>query len=214
MKKKIVSIVCASVVAVLVATVVVLGFVKTNKNTFVTRPDAVYVMNIRTKSNAGGYGAAVFEDLVGRKSEEVSKMFNNFNSAFEHSVLEGIVSNQNDMAMTPQFVHTAAGAEHMSRNFDSSTKITIVFYYKTPKTICVDNKTFDYNYLFFELSDSTQKSTIQFGVDKAYDATEVEPSGLDLELKGDESDNYLAYDYGYTCKVNLHDLYVYAASLI
>ena len=125
MKKKIVSIVCASVVAVLVATVVVLGFVKTNKNTFVTRPDAVYVMNIRTKSNAGGYGAAVFEDLVGRKSEEVSKMFNNFNSAFEHSVLEGIVSNQNDMAMTPQFVHTAAGAERMSRNFDSSTKITI-----------------------------------------------------------------------------------------
>ena len=214
MKKKAIAIVCASLVAVFAVTTLVLGLVKTNVNTVVSRPDKVFVMNARTKNNVNGYGAVIFEDLVGQKSDEITNVFNKFNSAFKRSKLDEILGINGDMSLLPKYVNTAAGSARVSRNYTLSTKITLAFYYKTPKTITVKEGTLNYNYIFFEISNENQKSTIKFGVDKAYDAMSGEDSGLDLELKGDETDGYITYDYGYVCNVNLYELYLYVAGLI
>jgi len=175
----------------------VLALVQVDKNESIACPQVVYIFNEKTKGNKSGYNAY----RIGERDGLIGNIYSKFNSAFGQSAIASIFGGSK--AIKSGYDKPAGSTKSISKNLNSTEKYTIAFYYNQNQTLTFNGQTFEYIYLFFEISNVNESVEITFGVND---------DRVDIENDTDSSTT-IPYAYYYSAKVNLNDLYSYVSSL-
>lgn len=175
----------------------VLALVQVDKNESIARPQVVYIFNEKTKGNKSGYNAY----RIGERDGLIGTIYSKFNSAFGQSAIASIFGGSK--AIKSGYDKPAGSTKSVSKNLNSTEKYTLVFAYNQNQTLTFNGQTFEYIYLFFEISSTNESAQIIFGVND---------DRVDIENDTDSSTT-IPYAYYYSASVNLNDLYSYVSSL-
>ena len=202
MKKKIIISVSLGIVALLAIATLILALVPVNKNTVIAKPNSIYITNQNSKDKmGGGYGAYdKIQDITQNGSVMLNDFYKAFNESFEQKALVAMFTDQSNSGIKANYVEVAGSSEKISKNYDSTEKFTVIFQYNDNQTIYVKEKDlyFEYNYLFFEVTNADERQEVTFGVlkDNYNDCLKI-------------SKDYLAYKYYFTAQANLKPVYQY-----
>ena len=201
MKKKIITIVALSLVAMVAITAIVMSLVKVNKNTSISSPVDVYVTSSVTKNHENGRGAFKLRSSKESDKSKINSLYQALEKGFEQSALVSLFKGELGQTTNAYFEHPAGSAVNtMDKNFSSTSSYTIYFYYQTPKTISVGDRSLDYQYLFFEVSNLDSRVLVTFAVN---DSEHVDISTESTE----EVSSYTEYEFSYKAYVNLKGVY-------
>lgn len=207
-KKIIIISVVGGLVALIALATLILALVPVNKNTTIDTPNAIYITNKNTKyeeNGSGGGGYCAYEnikDTTSNGTRMLNEFMNAFNSGFEQKALVSLFNGQMNEGFETGYVDVAGSSERISKNYDSTEKFTVIFEYNQTKTITVESRglSFEYKYLFFEVTKTEGRELVTFGVMKD-------------SYSMDGSYSNLSYKYYYTAKVNLSVLYKYICTI-
>lgn len=199
MKKKIVISVALGVVALLAITTLILALVPVNKNTVIAKPNDVYITNKNLVDDKTGYRGTYdnIQDVTQKGSVMLNDFYKAFNQSFEQNALVAMFNGQSNSGIKANYVDVAGSSEKISKNYDTTEKFTVIFYYYEAQKIYVEEKdmSFEYNYLFFEVTNTDERQEIIFGVSK--------------DDYVDGSYSTLSYKYYFTAQANLKPVYQY-----
>lgn len=197
-KKIIILSVTLGIVAVIAISTLILALVPVNKNTVIERPNAIYITNNKTKEYGGNCAYDNIKDTTSSGSRMLNEFMNAFNAGFEQKALISLFNGQMNEGFETGYVDVAGSSERISKNYDSTEKFTVIFEYNDTKTINVESRglSFEYKYLFFEVTNADGRELVTFGVMKD-------------SYSMDGSYSNLSYKYYYTAKVNLKGVYKY-----
>lgn len=199
MKKKIVISVALGVVALLAITTLILALVPVNKNTVIAKPNDVYITNKNLVDDKTGYRGTYdnIQDVTQKGSVMLNDFYKAFNQSFEQNALVAMFNGQSNSGIRANYVDVAGSSEKISKNYDTTEKFTVIFYYYEAQKIYVEEKdmSFEYNYLFFEVTNTDERQEIIFGVSK--------------DDYVDGSYSTLSYKYYFTAQANLKPVYQY-----
>ena len=199
MKKKIVISVALGVVALLAITTLILALVPVNKNTVIAKPNDVYITNKNLVDDKTGYRGTYdnIQDVTQKGSVMLNDFYKAFNQSFEQNALVAMFNGQSNSGIKANYVDVAGSSEKISKNYDTTEKFTVIFYYYEAQKIYVEEKdmSFEYNYLFFEVTNTDERQEIIFGVSK--------------DDYVDGSYSTLSYKYYFTAQANLKLVYQY-----
>ena len=198
MKKKIIISVSLGIVALLAIATLILALVPVNKNTVITKPNSIYITNQNTKEFGGNCAYDNIQDITQNGSAMLNDFYKAFNESFEQKALVAMFTNQSNSGIKANYVDVAGSSEKISKNYDSTEKFTVIFHYNNNQTIYVEEKdlSFEYNYLFFEVTNADERQEVTFGVMKD-----------NYSLDG--SYTSLSYKYYFTAQANLKPVYQY-----
>lgn len=199
MKKKIVISVALGVVALLAIATLILALVPVNKNTVIAKPNDVYITNKNLVDDKTGYRGTYdnIQDVTQKGSVMLNDFYKAFNQSFEQNALVAMFNGQSNSGIKANYVDVAGSSEKISKNYDTTEKFTVIFYYYEAQKIYVEEKdmSFEYNYLFFEVTNTDERQEIIFGVSK--------------DDYVDGSYSTLSYKYYFTAQANLKPVYQY-----
>ena len=198
MKKKIIISVSLGIVALLAIATLILALVPVNKNTVITKPNSIYITNQNTKEFGGNCAYDNIQDVTQNGSAMLNDFYKAFNESFEQKALVAMFTNQSNSGIKANYVDVAGSSEKISKNYDTTEKFTVIFQYNENQTIYVEEKelSFEYNYLFFEVTNADERQEVTFGVMKD-----------NYSLDG--SYTSLSYKYYFTAQANLKPVYQY-----
>lgn len=197
MKKKIIISVSLGIVALLAIATLILALVPVNKNTVIAKPNSIYITNQNTKEFGGHCAYDNIQDITQNGSAMLNDFYKAFNESFEQKALVAMFTNQSNSGIKANYVDVAGSSEKISKNYDTTEKFTVIFYYYEAQKIYVEEKdmSFEYNYLFFEVTNTDERQEIIFGVSK--------------DDYVDGSYSTLSYKYYFTAQANLKPVYQY-----
>ncbi len=198
MKKKIIISVSLGIVALLAIATLILALVPVNKNTVIAKPNSIYITNQNTKEFGGNCAYDNIQDVTQNGSAMLNDFYKAFNESFEQKALVAMFTNQSNSGIKANYVDVAGSSEKISKNYDTTEKFTVIFQYNENQTIYVEEKdlSFEYNYLFFEVTNADERQEVTFGVMKD-----------NYSLDG--SYTSLSYKYYFTAQANLKPVYQY-----
>ena len=198
MKKKIIISVSLGIVALLAIATLILALVPVNKNTVIAKPNSIYITNQNTKEFGGNCAYDNIQDITQNGSAMLNDFYKAFNESFEQKALVAMFTNQSNSGIKANYVDVAGSSEKISKNYDTTEKFTVIFQYNENQTIYVEEKdlSFEYNYLFFEVTNADERQEVTFGVMKD-----------NYSLDG--SYTSLSYKYYFTAQANLKPVYQY-----
>ncbi len=198
MKKKIIISVSLGIVALLAIATLILALVPVNKNTVIAKPNSIYITNQNTKEFGGHCAYDNIQDVTQNGSAMLNDFYKAFNESFEQKALVAMFTNQSNSGIKANYVDVAGSSEKISKNYDTTEKFTVIFQYNENQTIYVEEKdlSFEYNYLFFEVTNADERQEVTFGVMKD-----------NYSLDG--SYTSLSYKYYFTAQANLKPVYQY-----
>ncbi len=201
-KKIIIISVVGGIVALVALATLILALVSVNKNTTIETPNAIYITNQNTKEYGGYCAYDNIKDTTSNGARMLNEFMFAFNLGFEQKALVSLFNGQMDEGFETGYVDVAGSSERISKNYDSTEKFTVIFEYNQNKTITVESRglSFEYKYLFFEVTKTEGRELVTFGVMKD-------------SYSMDGSYSNLSYKYYYTAKVNLSVLYKYICSI-
>jgi hypothetical protein len=200
-KKIIIISVVLGLVGIMALTTLILALVPVNKNRTIETPNVIYITNEKT-TGYGGFCASNIDDLTSNKARMLNEFMEKFNAGFEQKALVSLFAGQMNEGFEAGYADIAGSSEKISKNYDTTEKFTVIFEYNETKTITVAEKdlTFEYDHLFFEVTNTNGRELVTFGVMKGTEYMDGE-------------DKTLPYKYYYTAKVNLSGLYKYICSI-
>ncbi len=198
MKKKIIISVSLGIVALLAIATLILALVPVNKNTVITKPNSIYITNQNTKEFGGNCAYDNIQDVTQNGSAMLNDFYKAFNESFEQKALVAMFTDQSNSGIKANYADVAGSSKKISKNYDSTEKFTVIFQYNDNQTIYVEEKdlSFEYNYLFFEVTNADERQEVTFGVMKD-----------NYSLDG--SYTSLSYKYYFTAQANLKPVYQY-----
>ena len=197
MKKIIICTVSIGLVLVVGLTALIMALVPVGQNNFIVKPTNVYFLNETTKKN-GDEWCKFRSNYSTDEKEKLDELYRIFNEGFSQKALTAIFKGElNDKVET--HYEKSVGTENYVRRDGDSTHLTIVFEYAEEQTIKADDRSYNYKYLFFQISNSTERVEYLFGVSNS----------VSLE----SSSRYLSYNYWFTTKMNATKLYDHIAEL-
>lgn len=198
MKKKIIISVSLGIVALLAIATLILALVPVNKNTVIAKPNSIYITNQNTKEFGGNCAYDNIQDVTQNGSAMLNDFYKAFNESFEQKALVAMFTNQSNSGIKANYVDVAGSSEKISKNYDTTEKFTVIFQYNENQIIYVEEKdlSFEYNYLFFEVTNADERQEVTFGVMKD-----------NYSLDG--SYTSLSYKYYFTAQANLKPVYQY-----
>ncbi len=201
-RKIIIISVVLGLVGLVAITTLILALVPVNKNRTIETPNAIYITNEKTANFNGGFNALSIDENTAKRAKMLNDFMKAFNSGFEQKALVSLFNGQMNEGFEAGYSNKAASSETISKNYDTTEKFTVIFEYNETKTITVEEKglTFEYDHLFFEVTNTDERELVTFGVMKGTSY-----------MGGEESK--LPYQYYYTAKVNLRGLYDYIRTI-
>lgn len=199
MKKVIICTVSIVLVVVVGLTALIMSLISVGENNFITKPTAIYLLNATTSDNGE---TGVFFDPNSPLSSasnkaEIDKIYNAFNEGFSQKALNALFKGELNDKVKTHYESSVATEKYIKRDGDS-THLTLVFYYEETQKITANNKTYEYNYLFFQIDSSSERNEVVFGVSKT--------------VSFSSTSSPLSYNYWFTAKTNTSKLYDYIAS--
>ena len=198
MKKKIIISVSLGIVALLAIATLILALVPVNKNTVIAKPNSIYITNKNTKEFGGNCAYDNIQDITQNGSAMLNDFYKAFNESFEQKALVAMFTDQSNSGIKANCADVAGSSVKISKNYDTTEKFTVIFQYNDNQTIYVEEKdlSFEYNYLFFEVTNADERQEVTFGVMKD-----------NYYLDG--SHESLPYKYYFTAQANLKPVYQY-----
>jgi len=199
MKKVIISTVVVVLLLAVGITTLVLGLIPVGMNDVINMPDKVYIYCENTKD--------LPDKRLSLKSREendlkkISNIYTTFNRCFQQKALKALFNNEFGKGIDSNYNEVS---QNLSKNFDSSTKFTVVFCFKdgNEQTIKADNKTYKYNRVYFELTNDGTWQDVVMAVTKESNTSDS------------SSISRISYNYYYSSKANFKELYDYVKNLV
>ena len=199
MKKIIITSVIVGLVLLLGISTLILGLIPVGMNDNVNVPDNVYIYCTEF------YNTAEKKLTLKHRNEnelkKINKLYDTFINCFPQKALAALFSGELNEGV--EACYTGAKRDTISKNFKTEGKITIVFHYKEAQELKYNNTKEEYNYLFFEIDATNERSEVVMGVSE--DITSDE---------GDYPNENISYNYYYKAKANFSNLYKYVAGLV
>lgn len=173
----------------------VMALVPVGYNDIVEKPTEVYIYNSKTNglpSNRLSLRSRDEADLI-----KINKIYNLFNEGFRQNALSAMFRGELKEGNKTKYERSSENI--ISKNKESTDKFTVVFYYKTDLKVNINNKSYAYNYISFEVSNSKER--------------ELKIMAINATLSSD-SLNSISYDYSFEAKLNLSSLYDYLYELV
>lgn len=197
MKKIIICTVSIGLVLVVGLTALIMALVPVGQNNFIVKPTTIYFLNETTKKNDSEW-CKFRSNYSQDEKDKLNELYRVFNEGFSQKALTALFKGElNDRVET--HYEKSVGTENYVRRNGDSTHLTLVFEYSEEQTIKVDDRSYNYKYLFFQIDNSTERVEYLFGVSNS--------------VSLDSSSNYLSYNYWFTTKMNATKLYDHIASL-
>ena len=200
MKKIIITSVIVGLVLCLGIATLILGLVPVGMNDKVNVPDEVYIycpQVYNTPSKRREYRNRDGQEDISK----INKIYDTFIDSFSQKALAALF--KGELNEGTEAGYTGAKRDTISKNFKTEGKITIVFRYKDAQVLKYENKKQEYNYLYFEIDATNERSEVIMGVSE--DITSDE---------GDYPNENISYNYYYKAKANFSNLYKYVAGLV
>ena len=209
MKKVIICSVSIGLVLVLGVAALILALIPVNRNSIIEKPNAIYFINDTTwkKSNDKISRAYVLQDyrenIEGEKTdvEKIDEIFRLFNTGFGQNALTALFKGELNDRMTSEH-RDSSNTGSMQKNTKSTTAFSVFFYYRDTKTMILDDEEFQYNWLFFEVTENDEFSYKVFGVRNHTSDFLTSDSSL------------ITFNYNYNAKANFNGLYDYLLELV
>lgn len=197
--KKIITIIAISlVVIVLGITTLVLSLIKVGENNIIELPTQVHITNATTHENERGAYHLNMER--NQDKSKIQSLYDALNEGFKQSLLESLFRGGNkgpEAYYEPQ----AGDLNNMiSKNYSTSKRFTVYFYYPQKKSIRVDGRDLLYQYVFFEVTNSDEMALVTFAVNSS------EMVDVSTENTSDITDS-TGYKFSYKAYVNLKGVY-------
>ena len=170
MKKVIICSVSIGLVLVLGVAALILALIPVNRNSIIEKPNAIYIINDTTWENSIDNSKAYVlqdyrENIEGEKTdvEKIDEIFRLFNTGFGQNALTALFKGELNDRMTSEH-RDSSNTGSMTKNTTSTTAFSVFFYYRDTKTMILDDEEFQYNWLFFEVTENDEFSYKVFGV--------------------------------------------------
>ena len=170
MKKVIICSVSIGLVLVLGVAALILALIPVNRNSIIEKPNEIYIINDTTWDNSNNESSKAFElrdyrEVNGEKVDEerIDEVFRLFNAGFGQNALTALFRGELNDRMTSEH-RDSSNTGSMQKNTSSTTAFSVFFYYRDTKTMVLDGEEFEYNWLFFEVSEDDEFSYKVFGV--------------------------------------------------
>lgn len=200
MKKIIICTVSIVLVLVVGLTALIMSLISVGENNFIEKPTAIYLLNTTTTENKDEgvcfdppKGLLSWED----EEKEINNIYNAFNEGFSQKALNALFRGEINDKVETHYEKSIETEKYIKKDGDS-THLTLVFYYDEVKEIKVNNTIYQYQYLFFQIDNSSERKEVVFGVSK--------------DVSFSSSSTNLSYNYWFTAKTNTSKLYDYIAS--
>lgn len=211
MKKVIICSVSIGLVLVLGVAALILALIPVNRNSIIEKPNAIYIINDTTWKNSRDNSKAYVlqdyrENIEGEKTDvkKIDEIFRLFNTGFGQNALTALFKGELNDRMTSEH-RDSSNTGSMTKNTSSTTAFSVFFYYRDTKTMILDDKEFQYNWLFFEVTENDEFSYKVFGVRNHTSTTS------DFLTSGESP---IAFSYNYNAKANFNGLYDYLLELV
>ena len=213
MKKVIICSVSIGLVLVLGVAALILALIPVNRNSIIEKPNEIYIINktIRESENTLDPSKAYVlrdyrENINGEKTDEerIDEVFRLFNAGFGQNALTALFRGELSDRMTSEH-RDSSNTGSMQKNTSSTTAFSVFFYYRDTKTMVLDGEEFEYNWLFFEVSEDDEFSYKVFGVRNHTSTTSDFLSS---------SSSPVTFNYNYNAKANFSELYDYILELV
>ncbi len=210
MKKVIICSVSIGLVLVLGVAALILALIPVNRNSIIEKPNEIYIINDTTWDNSNNESSKAFElrdyrEVNGEKVDEerIDEVFRLFNAGFGQNALTALFRGELNDRMTSEH-RDSSNTGSMQKNTRSTTAFSVFFYYRDTKTMVLDGEEFEYNWLFFEVSEDDEFSYKVFGV---RNHTSITSDFL-------TSSSSVTFNYNYNAKANFSELYDYILELV
>lgn len=211
MKKVIICSVSIGLVLVLGIAALILALIPVNRNSIIEKPNAIYIINDTTWDNSNDISKAYVlqdyrENIEGEKTdvEKIDEIFRLFNTGFGQNALTALFKGEINDRMTSEH-RDSSNTGSMTKNTSSTTAFSVFFYYRDTKTMILDDEEFQYNWLFFEITENDEFSYKVFGVRNHTSTTS------DFLTS---SSSPITFSYNYNAKANFNGLYDYLLELV
>ena len=210
MKKVIICSVSIGLVLVLGVAALILALIPVNRNSIIEKPNEIYIINKTTYEESRDESKAFvlrdYKETNGVKTDEerIDEVFRLFNAGFGQNALTALFRGELNDRMTSEH-RDSSNTGSMQKNTSSTTAFSVFFYYRDTKTMVLDGEEFEYNWLFFEVSEDDEFSYKVFGVRNHTSTTSDFLSS---------STSPVTFNYNYNAKVNFSELYDYILELV
>ena len=210
MKKVIICSVSIGLVLVLGVAALILALIPVNRNSIIEKPNEIYIINKTTHDKSNDETKAFvlrdYKETDGVKTdqERIDEVFRLFNTGFGQNALTALFRGELNDRMTSEH-RDSSNTGSMQKNTSSTTAFSVFFYYRDTKTMVLDGEEFEYNWLFFEVSEDDEFSYKVFGVRNHTSTTSDFLSS---------STSPVTFNYNYNAKVNFSELYDYILELV
>ena len=215
MKKVIICSVSIGLVLVLGVAALILALIPVNRNSIIEKPNEIYIINDTTWDNSNESSKAFvlrdYREVNGEKVDEerIDEVFRLFNTGFGQNALTALFKGELNDRMTSEH-RDSSNTGSMTKNTTSTTAFSVFFYYRDTKTMVLDGEEFEYNWLFFEVSEDDEFSYKVFGVRNHTSTT----SDFLTSSSSRPSLSSITFNYNYNAKANFSELYDYILELV
>ena len=149
---------------------------------------------------------ALFELGITKVDPELQELLGKlyFRTSFGQNALTALFRGELTDRMTSEH-RDSSNTGSMQKNTRSTTAFSVFFYYRDTKTMVLDGEEFEYNWLFFEVSEDDEFSYKVFGVRNHTSTTS------DFLTS---SSSPVTFNYNYNAKANFSELYDYILELV
>ena len=212
MKKVIICSVSIGLVLVLGVAALILALIPVNRNSIIEKPNEIYIINKtiweseNTHDPSNAYVLRDYREVNGEKTDEerIDEVFRLFNAGFGQNALTALFRGELNDRMTSEH-RDSSNTGSMQKNTSSTTAFSVFFYYRDTKTMVLDGEEFEYNWLFFEVSEDDEFSYKVFGVRNHTSTTS------DFLTS---SSSPVTFNYNYNAKADFSELYDYILELV
>ena len=190
MKKIIIGSIVTGLILVIGITTIVLALVPTGMNYVIQRPNEIVIVYSKTKDFSPD--ALVYRDRNEEDAIVISNFYSTFCHAFEQKTLSAIFNGELNKGLEENYLDK--GSNYVNINSNEENKITICFKYSSKQKI----KNYEYDKLFFEISNKNAREDIIFGVGSSFSV----------------SNSHAYYNYYYKGKANFHNLFNFIENLV
>ena len=173
----------------------VMALVPVGYNDIVEKPTEVYIYNSNTNSLPSNRLSLRSRDEA--DVSKINKIYDLFNDGFQQNALSAMF--RGELKEGNKTKYTKSSGNSINKNKTSTDKFTVVFYYNTKLKVTVNERTYEYQYVSFEVDND--------------DIRELTPMAINSTFSSDALDT-IAYDYSFEAKLNLSSLYDYLYELV
>ena len=173
----------------------VMALVPVGYNDIVEKPTEVYIYNSKTNGLPSNRLSLRSRDEA--DVSKINKIYDLFNDGFQQNALSAMFRGELKEGNKTKYERSSENI--INKNKESTDKFTVVFYYNTKLKVTVNERTCEYQYVSFEVSNSKER--------------ELKIMAINPTLSSD-SLNSISYDYSFEAKLNLSSLYDYLYELV